>query len=175
LATQWVFARPEVYAIPRSIPGLGLGDTIYRSPVRETSITKAAADALLATHSSSQGEAEARRANAKKLLASISGDASVRIISVQQESSAGYLRLPVRLSGGMGAFRSASHALALGIAPSYPRSLAQLPQVEARRKGSETSLPGAQTLVRELITLPTHSRLEPRELVEIGEILSSVA
>ena len=84
LAAQWALARPEVYAIPRSIPGLGLGETIYRAPVHETSITRAAADALLATHDSSQREAEARRANAKKLLASISDRASVRIIPVQR-------------------------------------------------------------------------------------------
>ena len=174
LAAQWALARPEVYAIPRSIPGLGLGETIYRAPVHETSITRAAADALLATHDSSQREAEARRANAKKLLALISECECVRIIPVQRGGSAGYLRLPVRLSRGMAAFISPSCVLALGIAPSYPTSLADLPQLGAMRKGPETSWPGAQTLVRELVTVPAHSRLKKRDLAEIIDSLRSV-
>jgi dTDP-4-amino-4,6-dideoxygalactose transaminase len=174
LAAQWAFARPEVYAIPRSIPGLGLGETIYRAPVHETSITRAAADALLATHDPSQREGEARRANAKKLLAAITDRANVRIIPVERQGSAGYLRLPVRLSLGMRAFNSPARALALGIAPSYPRALSDLPELAARGDKTEASWPGAQTLVRELVTLPTHSRLQPRELSEIVKTLRSV-
>jgi dTDP-4-amino-4,6-dideoxygalactose transaminase len=175
LAAQWALARPEVYAIPRSIPGLRLGDTIYRPPVRETSMTRAAADALLATHDSSQREVEARRANAKKLLASIADRENVRIIQVQRGACAGYLRLPVRLPRGMATFNSPSRALALGIAPSYPRALSELPQLAVISESTETSWPGAQTLVRELVTLPTHSRLRPGDAEEISEVLRSVA
>ncbi|MDP9202299.1 MAG: DegT/DnrJ/EryC1/StrS family aminotransferase [Gemmatimonadota bacterium] len=174
LAAQWALARPEVYAIPRSIPGLGLGDTIYRAPVPETSITRAAADALLATHDSSQREAEARRANAK-LLASIADRANLRIIPVQPDACAGYLRLPVRLSRGMATFSSPSRALVLGIAPSYPRALSDLAQVAAISERTEGGWPGAQTLVRELVTLPTHSRLRPGDREEISEVLRTVA
>jgi dTDP-4-amino-4,6-dideoxygalactose transaminase len=171
LAAQWALARPEVYAIPRSIPGLGLGETIYRAPVRETLITRAAAAALLATHDSSQREAEGRRANAKKLLASISDSTRVRTIPVQREGSAGYLRLPVRLSRGMAAFNSPSRALALGIAPSYPRALSDLPQIAAMRERTEASWPGAQTLVRELVTVPTHSLLSSWDTSEIHRMM----
>jgi len=160
-----------VYAIPRSVPGLGLGETTYRAPVHETSITRAAADALLATHDSSQREAEARRANAKKLVESIADRASVRVNPVQRQGTAGYLRLPVRLSGGMRAFSSPSRALALGIAPSYPRALSDLPELAAMRERTEASWPGAQTLVRELVTLPTHSHLSSWDISEIQRIM----
>jgi dTDP-4-amino-4,6-dideoxygalactose transaminase len=174
VAAQWAFARPQSYAIPRALPGLGLGETIYRSPVHETSITRAAGEALLSTHDFSEREGEERRANAKKLLASIAERASVRTIRVHRQGSAGYLRLPVRLSLGMAAFSSPSRALALGIAPSYPRALSGLPQVAAMRGETEASWPGAQTLVRELVTLPTHSLLSSSDISEIQRTMRQV-
>lgn len=166
LAGQWALARPEVYAIPRSIPRLGLGETIYRAPVHETLITRAAAAVLVATHEASRREAEVRKANANELLTAISNNDRAGTIPLHREATAGYLRLPVRLSRGMQAFRSRSRALALGIAPSYPVALVDLPQVFTWRRWQ-----GAQTLVRELVTLPTHSRLRPRELSDIAAIL----
>lgn len=174
LVAQWALARPDVYAIPLSIPVLGLGQTTYRTPRPERSITRVAAATLLATHEASRREATVRQANAKELLAAIADNPQVRTIPVHREGIAGYLRLPMRLLRGIAGFRSPSRALALGIAPSYPRSLADLSQVTARRNGPETSWPGARTLVRELVTLPTHSRLESSDLAGIVEILRDV-
>jgi dTDP-4-amino-4,6-dideoxygalactose transaminase len=174
LAAQWALARPEVYGIPRSIPALALGDTIYRPPVHETSMTRAAAEALLTTHASSQREAEVRRASAKKLLASIADRANLHAIPVQRDACAGYLRLPVRLSRGMATFSSPSRALALGIAPSYPRALSELPQVAAIRGRTDGTWPGAWTLVRELVTLPTHSFLSSGDISELCSMTRQV-
>jgi dTDP-4-amino-4,6-dideoxygalactose transaminase len=75
----------------------------------------------------------------------------------------------------MATFRSPSRALALGIAPSYPRALSDLTQLAAISERTEGNWPGAQTLVRELVTLPTHSRLRPDDPEEISEVLRSVA
>lgn len=174
LVAQWAFARPAVYTVPLSIPALRLGQTTYRAPKPASLITRAAATTLLATHGASQREAATRQGNAKKLLALIAEYAHVRTIPVYREGTAGYLRLPVRLLRGMATFKSQPRALARGIAPSYPLSLAELPQVAERLQGPERTWPGAQILVRELVTLPTHSRLRPRELGGIAEALRSL-
>ena len=47
----------------------------------------------------------------------------------------------------------------LGVMPSYPSTLASLPQVRAQLARVARRLPGAEQLVRELVTLPTHSLL----------------
>jgi dTDP-4-amino-4,6-dideoxygalactose transaminase len=174
LAGQWALGRPAVYGIPSSIPALGLGETSYRPPQPERAIAKPAAAALLASREASEREAKARKTTARELLAAVAENSRVAAISIDHDATPGYLRLPLRVPGGMAAFGSPSRALALGISPSYPSSLADLPQLAARREGPERAWPGAQALVRELVTLPTHSRLRPRELAEIAAMLRSI-
>ncbi|MDP9203227.1 MAG: DegT/DnrJ/EryC1/StrS family aminotransferase [Gemmatimonadota bacterium] len=173
LAAQWALGRPALYGIPASIPGLQLGETVYREPRRETAITRAAAATLLATREDSEREAEMRRVNAERLLAVFTGNAKLRLIRTQSEGSAGYLRFPIRLSQGMTSLGSESDVLSFGIAPSYPRSLADLPRAAERMSRVKRSQSGAQTLVRELITVPTHSYLRERDLAQISASLTT--
>jgi dTDP-4-amino-4,6-dideoxygalactose transaminase len=63
----------------------------------------------------------------------------------------------------------------LGIAPSYPTTLADLPVVRSRRIAEHEALPGAGRLVSELITLPTHSRLTARERSRVIEVVRAAA
>lgn len=174
LAGQWALGRPAVYGIPSSIPALGLGETSYRAPQPERALSKPAAAALLASREAAEREARIRKATAKELLAAVAENSRVAAISIDRDATPGYLRLPLRVPGGMAAFGSPSRALALGIAPSYPSSLAELPQLAANREGPERTWPGAQALVRELVTLPTHSRLRPQELTEIAGMVRNL-
>jgi hypothetical protein len=171
---QWAVARPAVYWIPLSIPMLRLGQTTYLAPRPIKSMTRSAAATLVATHHASQREANTRRATAAQLLAAIADNSRARAIPVHSLGTAGYLRLPVRLSRGMAGFRDEQRALALGIAPSYPKSLSELPQLAARLAGPGRVWAGAETLARELVTVATHSRLGARELREIIGILRAL-
>lgn len=171
LAAQWALGRPAVYRIPVSVPALRLGETMYRPPQEVTSLSRAAAAALLANHEASEREGKIRRDTAKELLAAIGDNARLAAISVEREATAGYLRLPLRVPRGMAGFRSQLRALQLGVAPSYPIALADLPQLAALRDGKERAWPGAETLVRELVTLPTHSQLSSRDRTEVAGIV----
>src|SRR5204862_205553 len=62
---------------------------------------------------------------------------------------AGFLRLPLRLSGGLAGFSDPRSALRLGVAPGYPATLATLRAVRERLTGRHGPWPGAQDLVRE--------------------------
>ena len=169
LAAQWALGRPAVYGIPYSLPFLHLGDTVYRAPGPVRSMSRTAAAMVLATAALAEQEAMIRQANAKALVKSIAGISRVRNVRIGRESIPGYLRLPVRLPKGMASFSSTGEALKLGIAPSYPAVLADLPQLAVKRDGARKSFTGARTLVDELVTLPTHSLLTASDIAAIAE------
>lgn len=169
LAAQWALGRPQLYGVARLIPGLRLGQTVYRAPKRITAITRVAAAALLSSYASAMHEDGTRRANAGYLLEAMSGSSRVRTAHVPRENQAGFLRLPVRVAGGMAGL--ASRATSLGIAPSYPNPIAELDEILSRRVGPESIWPGAQALAQELITLPTHSRMSRLELEEVIRVV----
>lgn len=171
LAAQWLLGRPEVYGIPASIPGLGLGETTYHDPAPPAGITRAAAALLRHAREGSRGEAAARRENAAALLARLPAAGGARAVRVPAGGEAGWLRLPVRVPGGMDGLASHARARRLGVAASYPTTLAALPQLRPLLAGPETRWPGAEALVRELVTLPTHSRVTAAEREEILAML----
>jgi dTDP-4-amino-4,6-dideoxygalactose transaminase len=168
LLAQWTLGRPAVYGIPHSIPALGLGETTYHPPVPPTTMPRVAAAAVLRAAGLSRKEADRRRENAAWFLDRIRQNEDVRFIRPLKDGTPGYLRLPLRVSGGMGGITQPSLALKLGIAPSYPRTLVEL---APRLVGPERTWPGAEQLARDLVTLPTHSRLTPVERDEIVRAL----
>jgi len=170
-AAQWLLGRPEVYGIPASIPGLGLGETVYHEPSPPSAITRAAAALLLHGREASRREGEARRAGASSLLVRLPRGPGVRPVRAPEAGVPGYLRLPLRVAGGMSGLAAPGRARRLGVAGSYPTVLAAVPQLRGLLAGPEGRWPGAETLVRELVTLPTHSRVTEGERKEILAIL----
>ena len=67
--------------------------------------------------------------------------------------------------------RSVREAACLGIVPGYPSTIAALPPVRKRLVGNETQWPGAEELVAQLVTLPTHSLLTASERDEVLHVL----
>jgi len=89
--------------------------------------------------------------------------AGVHPIEPPAASSAGYLRLPLRVPGGLSGLADPEVATRLGAARSYPSSLGGLAAVRARLVGPARRWPGAEELVQDLVTLPTHSLLSERD------------
>ena len=168
LLAQWTLGRPAVYGIPHSIPALGLGETTFHPPVPPMTMPRAASAAILHAIDPSRQEAEHRRENARWFLERIPRGERVRPIRPIRDATPGYLRLPIRISGGMSGVEQTVRAITLGVAPSYPSSLAEL---APRLAGPERDWPGADELARDLVTLPTHSRLTRVERDEIVRML----
>jgi perosamine synthetase len=172
--TQAVAARPSFFAFPSALPWLGLGETRYHPPASTVSITRAGAALALRSRGAAGEEAVARRANGLWYGERLRSNRAARTISLPPGASAGFLRFPVRLRAGLGTFTDVQAARRLGIAPGYPSTILALEPVRARLAGKAASCPGADDLVRTLVTLPTHSRLSARERGRVLQMVGSV-
>lgn len=173
VAAQWMLGRPRLYGIPAAVPGLGLGETVYHDPQDPAAITRSAASLLLRTRRAAAREAERRVRNARALLREIARADGVETITIAEGGEPGWLRLPVRLDEELRRIALSRRGRLRGIAPSYPTTLAELPQIAERLSGPERQWPGAERLVAELVTLPTHSRVTNRDRRKIAALLRS--
>jgi perosamine synthetase len=171
-AVMWAFSSPWRYGIPASLPWLDLGATKYHPPRPVRRMTRASAAVLQASREDATREAMQRRVNAEQLLRAARDLKHIRIIEPPLLALPGYLRLPVRISGSARPLLATGWARRLGISPPYPTSLGWVDALRPRLR-SGGHWPGAETLVRELALLPTHSRVTRRERVVIVDLLRS--
>lgn len=172
---HWALGHPSRYRLPASIPCLGLGETRYHDPQPPAAMTRTAAALLEHTAALAAREALARRANTEWLLDRLSGRPHLRTVCPPAGSAPGYLRLPLRASRGLAGFGDRSRAVRLGVMPSYPSTLAALPQVRARLTRVTGRWPGAEELVRQLVTVPTHSLLTEGDREALTHLLADYA
>ncbi len=155
---QWLLGRPLMYWLPAALPWLALGETEYHAPVEPRSMPPLAASLVLAHEREAVRESEVRKRNARDLLnrlAPLTASGTLVPIRGPDEGEPGYLRLPLLVPGGMTAFRNPEAARVRGIMPGYPRPLPELPAARERTLAGPPT-PGAERLVADLITLPTH-------------------
>jgi dTDP-4-amino-4,6-dideoxygalactose transaminase len=162
LLAQWALARPEIYALPASLP-LGLGETRYRPPAPTGGASAASCAAVLRTLPLGLAEVAARRRNATRLLEAAEQGLRFRAIQVVTGGNPSFLRLPLVASDGTAPF-SDRGAAALGVMPGYPLALCDLPGFANRVRNSSAAFTGARRLAARLGTLPTHSRLSEPDL-----------
>jgi len=168
------FGRPETYGLPAAIPWLHLGETRYHEPEEPHAMSRTAAALLERTLPLATREAEARRANAAALLGQLGSRSGARVITPLSGGTPGFLRLPLRLVRGLDALADRAVARRVGVAAGYPSTLAALLQVRQRlvRPGR---WPGAEDLVRQLVTLPTHSLVSAADREGLLRLLERAA
>jgi len=172
LLAQWALGRPGMYGIPAAIPGLGLGTTVYREPVPVHALPERALALLEAHRTAAEEEITVRRRNADLLRERLRA-AGLPVFEPPRHSTPGWIRLPVRLPAPLRHRARDAAARRLGIAPTYPMSLARLPQLQSLLAAPDRDFPGANILVAELVTFPTHSRLTRRDLIALERFLTT--
>jgi perosamine synthetase len=174
LIAQWLLSRPQTYGMPASLPFLRLGDTVYRPAHPAGRLPDFGLGVLAQTEPYAAGEAEVRRTHARRLLAAAAAAPAVQGYRGAHGSEAGYLRFPLLLpDDAADAVRTGANR-SLGIWPSYPRSLADLPGFGERRLNPRAEFPGARELARRLVTLPVHSQLGPDDLAALEQWIARV-
>jgi perosamine synthetase len=171
-ASQWLLGRRALYALPASIPFLKLGETIYHAPTAPASMTRTSAALLLASDHAATHEVLRRRANARLYADALRHHKGILGAAFTDESGA--LRFPIRVKAGWEALKR-SDAGRLGVAPGYPTSLRALPALEALVTNPQVSIGNAETLARELVTLPTHGQMKDDEMRRVIEIVARIA
>jgi perosamine synthetase len=169
---QWALGRPALYALPASLPFLGLGRTRYRPPRPARGMTRVAAELLLRTRARARAEADARRVNGEAWTQALGrGWRAALLPAPPPDARPGFLRFPLRLPEGLAGLAEPRRALRAGIAAGYPAPIPSLPAVRDRLVRPARRWPGGESLARELVTLPTHSRLSDRSREAILELL----
>ena len=122
-------------------------------------------------------ESERRRATGEWLMSALPYARSVERIHPPGDAVAGWLRFPLLLAEGWEGFDDPRAASRAGLAPGYPRILPELPAVRARmtERSRDEDWPGARLLVRQLVTLPTHSWLTAADHARLLRIVEHYA
>ena len=165
LTAQWLLARRSVYWLPASLPFLRLGETTYHPPHPAQVASALAVGVLSETMRSMTSEADTRRRHAARLSSALS---STRWSTARPPSAGvpGFLRLPVLGRRELDSVELRTYRR-LGIMPSYPIPLSELPGFGARDLGGAGTLSGAQELSRRLLTLPVHGALTESDLTRL--------
>lgn len=177
LAAYAVLLRPRWYGLVRSIPGLGLGQTPYELdyPVTRYSQVLAGFGARLATRVDAINLQ--RIENARKLRAALQGVSTVQLIEPPVDARPVYLRFPILAATAALRDRliAALEAAAIGATASYPRALADVPEVRARLPEGAADTPGAREVAERIVTLPTHAYSPPDMAARVRDIVLRVA
>lgn len=172
---QLAFGNPALYGVPASIPSLGLGETRYRAPTPPRRAAALSIALVTETEAGSASEVQHRRRNAEYWRHALPDEYRDRVPSVLPDSTAGYLRFPMRVPAWRGLATAPESARRAGIARSYPTTLGELPAVAARLTEPTRRYPGAAALSADLVTLPTHSGLTDASRRDVVRILTSIA
>lgn len=172
-AGQWLFGRRWLYGMPRAIPWLRLGDTVYRPPWPPSALPRSAAGLLSHTLRSADRAATERRERAARLLERVDAGGPFRAIRPPDASVPGYLRLPLLLPETASSARPSRELRCLGVMPGYPEPLGSLPPLREAILAAPGPQPGARLLTERLVTLPVHRLLREPDLRRLEAWLSS--
>lgn len=150
-AATALLAHPAAFALVRRLPGLEVGATTYHPPAPLArpvpTLARLVEDALRA-EPTARALRQRRQATYREALDTVSG---VTLVRLPAGGIAGALREPVLAD---------PHRMAplapLGVGRGYPRTLADYPELAGSLAAPSHRFPGAQQLVAQLHTLPTH-------------------
>ncbi|HKC81973.1 MAG TPA: DegT/DnrJ/EryC1/StrS family aminotransferase [Gemmatimonadaceae bacterium] len=167
LGAQWLLARPSLYRVPASIPGLRLGEMVYKPAAEPRSMSRVSASVLSGALRLEGAEVGRRRTNAKRLIESV-GEGS-RLIPVHAISGGepGYLRLALLDRAGDTVARES-----LGAVRGYPMTLDQHVQLQPLLVSNERAGSGSVQLRDRLFTVPTHSRVRDVDIARLVDWLN---
>ena len=157
-----LLSRPWLYWLPTAVPSLRLGETMFHAAGVPRAISATSAALLLEAIGREAGDVTARRLTETRYAEALADARGVRLSRAAADMHSGALRYPVRLPPEIGL-----PLRALGVARSYPRTLAQYRELTAHIEARSEPLHGAAELASSLHTLPTHSRVRRNDIDRI--------
>lgn len=167
------FLHPLLFWIPRSLPFLKLGETLFEPHFPILTMSAFQAGVARNWRARLQKLRDVRKQNVKRWIATL----NVRGIHAghfQDCQGLGLIRFPVRVSDAerKTCFLNESARMGLGVMAVYPDTVAEIPALRGHL-GVQT-FPVAVSCARELVTLPTHDYLTQKDVTEVSRLLASV-
>lgn len=167
--------RPELYWIPNAIPGLGLGLTMYQPDFAiERQAPSLAALALTMVGRLDEFQ-RARTENARRLLEAVRAVPGITPIQAVEGADPAFLRLPLLAPDTATRDRivAACREAGIGATASYPKALADVPELAGVLAGTPDAPVGRDVAAR-VFTLPTHPYVTARDCHRAADAIAAV-
>ena len=161
-----MFLKPSCYWIPANLPFLGLGETTFDTdfPIGRLSGFQTCAGALFVERLARINNT--RVDNARHLAEGLLAAGVWEIPGYSRDHCPVYLRLPVLCPDRYtrdGAVGALNH-LGIIATPMYPSTIRRIEGIEPYLASVEDEFAGAQTVVKRLLSLPTHPYVRDRDI-----------
>lgn len=165
------FLHPLLFWIPRSIPFLKLGETLFEPHFPLFRMSSFQAGLARDWPERLQKLREARKKNVKRWIAVLEAR-GIHRLHFECSNLYGLIRFPVRVSDVKirDSLLRKSAERGSGITPVYPDSINRIAQLKVQM--GHNKFPVAESCARELITLPTHYFLTEKDVTEVSRLLS---
>lgn len=172
-AALMVLMHPSLFWLPRSMPFLKLGETLFEP--RFPMLKMSAFQAGLARNWRKKLEAlQDVRRNRVQRWSVILEAAGIRALRLPAGQPPALLRFPLRISDSRQreVLLRESSGSGLGVMPAYPTSIDAIPELRERIAGGK--FPVAERCASELVTLPTHAYLTEKDMSALGDLVARV-
>jgi dTDP-4-amino-4,6-dideoxygalactose transaminase len=181
-----LFVHPSLYWLPRAIPFLKLGQTMYDPHFRMQRMTAFQAG-LAKTWQRKLKEFRQIRAENSRQWSIITQSAQLRnycsgslssnpinMSNTTNSTNSNFIRFPVKVDdrGLRERILRISDQMGLGVMPTYPNSIDRIPEMRNYIRGQR--FPKAKQLADNLITLPTHSFVTQKDKRQIAALISRI-
>ncbi len=164
-----MFVRPTLFWVPKSVPFLKLGETLFEPhfPIRKMSSFQAGLARNWRRKLDILRDARKKKVNRWIAVLEASSIHGSRFLGRQ---SLGLPRLPLRVSDKKKreSLLRESARLGLGIMPVYPTPINAIPELKGKIEGG--TFPIAESCSKELVTFPTHGYLTENDVSEISRL-----
>ena len=168
-----VLLHPRLFWVPRSMPFLKLGETLFEPhfPILRMSSFQAGLARNWREKLEKLRGIRKKKVNRWITILEASGTHGSNFLRGQ---SLGLLRFPIRVSDKKKreSLLRESARMGLGIMPVYPTSINAIPQLRGKIEGG--AFPVAESCAGELVTLPTHGYLTQDDETELTRLISRV-
>lgn len=170
-AVLTVFLHPLLFWLPRSIPFLRLGETLFEPDFPILRISSFQAGLARTWRARLQKRQTGRQKNVNRWLAVLDA-LGVQWLPAQNCHSFGLIRFPMKVSDieKRECILKESARRGLGVMPVYPNTIGRIPELRGHMGAQR--FPVAESYARGLVTLPTHDYLTEKDVTEISRLLS---
>lgn len=171
-AAMTFFTHPPLFWIPRCMPFLRLGETLFEPDFPMLRMSSFQAGLTANWRERLQSMRDARRTNVRRWMELLEETGNRGICSHLLPQPLGLLRFPIRVrdSEKRKTLLHESANKGVGVMSVYPESINRL--TELRGEIPAQACPVAESCARELVTLPTHPFLTQKDVTVLRQLLA---